>query len=112
VRHGANIHNRDQRLSTAFLGAAMASHIAVVEYLLQQGADVNEANENGTTALRHAAEAGDLPLLEYLVDQGAAVDAQQAVSLICSCVEERGGRNAYSLACGRLLSTSRTAPLP
>ena len=59
----------------AFLSAALAGDLAVVQLFVEAGMPVYTADARGWTVLHWAAFGGDLEVVKYLLSQGADVNA-------------------------------------
>ena len=85
LKHGADIHQKDERGNNLLFIAVWKDNPQLLEYLISKGIDVNEANNHGQTPLMKAAKSENgIEMIKILLKHGAD-----------KTIKDKDGRTAY-----------------
>jgi ankyrin repeat protein len=78
LRHGADVHVRDESGHTLLHWAAFKGARAMVDLLLNQGIEIETDNRDGKTAMEYAASQGHYAIVEAIEMARRAREQEQA----------------------------------
>jgi ankyrin repeat protein len=90
IKHGADIHSRDNEGNTILHDACKANNIEVVKYLIEEkDMNMNISNNQGLTCIDYSCKTGFTPTFEYLARRHSDIKTYK----------DKHGNNALHIAC-------------